>query len=99
MLIKKLDQAGSLLTLDETNKIKTGLVILQPGEEIGYHVTDNREEVILVLEGEAVVELEGENEQVVKKDHLVYIPTNKEHNVRNKSDRLLRYIYLVSLNL
>ena len=99
MLIKKLDQAGSLLTLEETNKIKTGLVILQPGEEVGYHVTDNREEVILILEGEAVVELEGENEQVVKKDYLVYIPTNKEHNVRNKSDRLLRYIYLVSLIL
>lgn len=99
MLIKKLDQAGSLLNLDETKKIKAGLVILQPGEEVGYHVTDNREEVILILEGEAVVGLEGSDEQVIKKDHLVYIPTNKEHNVRNKSDRLLRYIYLVNLNL
>jgi len=88
-----------LLTLEETRKIKSGLVILQQGEEVGYNMKDNLEEVILILAGEATIEVEGESQQMVEKDHLIYIPTNKNHNVRNKSDRILRYIYLVSLNL
>lgn len=98
MLIKKLDQAGGLLALGETKRIKSGLVILQPGEEVGYHITDNREEVILLLEGKAEIELEDKDNQIIDSDHLVYIPANKKHNVRNKSDKILRYVYMVSLD-
>ena len=98
MLVKRLDKAGNLLNLDETKRIKSGLVVLNPTQEVGSHITENREEVIIILEGSATVEIEGEGSQEVKGGHLVYIPHNVRHNVKNVSNIILRYIYLVSLN-
>jgi len=96
MLIKKLDQVGDILSLAETRKIKSGLVILKSGEEVGEHITDHREEVILVLAGQAVIQCQGERDVVVGPEELVYIPSEKKHNVRNDQVTDLKYLHLVS---
>ena len=97
MLIKSLNNKGKILNLDETKNLKSGLVILMPGEEIGKHITKDKEEAIVILSGQATVELEGEKSQIVDANFLVYIPQNKEHNIKNNSNGILRYLYLVSL--
>jgi mannose-6-phosphate isomerase-like protein (cupin superfamily) len=99
MLIKKLDQPGSLLSLGETKRLKSGLVLLKPSEEVSWHITEEREEVIIVLEGQATIYFEGGKKQIVDNNHLIYIPLNKKHKVRNESNKALLYIYLVSLDL
>ena len=98
MLVKRLDKAGNLLNLDGTKRIKSGLVVLNPTQEVGSHVTENREEVIIILDGSATVEIEGEGSQEVKEGHLAYIPHNVRHNIKNASNSILRYVYLVSLD-
>jgi quercetin dioxygenase-like cupin family protein len=99
MILKNLDKAGKILSLDQTENIKSGVVILQPGQEVGKHITENREEVIIVLEGQATVLIYEKNlkASLVKAGQLVYISQGVQHNVKNNTDKILRYIYLVSL--
>jgi len=97
MHIKKLDQAGSLLKPPRSQKLKSGLVILAPGAEVGEHVTDKREEIIAILDGTALVMVEGEEPVEVAADHVVFIPAEKKHNIKNAGGGKLRYIYTVAL--
>ncbi len=39
------------IPLHSSGRMKSARVILSPGEEIGEHVTENREEVIIVVAG------------------------------------------------
>jgi len=97
MLIKDLNKPGRILSLEETGCLKSGVVILQPGEEIGEHITKDREEVIIILSGQATVEIEVEDSQTVNVSQLVYIPQDKKHNIKNTSNNPLHYLYLVSI--
>jgi quercetin dioxygenase-like cupin family protein len=97
MIIKNLSLQGKLLTLDETKKMKAGLVVLKTNEEVGKHSTENKEEVIVILEGKATVFCEGEEQKNVPAGNLIYIPPRKEHNIINKEAENLKYVYLVNL--
>lgn len=97
MTVKSLNNAGSLIKPPESQKIKSGLVVLQKGQEIGEHTTDGKEEAIVVLQGRALVEIEGELPQTVEAGNLVFIPENKKHNLKNESDEILKYVYVVAL--
>ncbi|MCK4550549.1 MAG: cupin domain-containing protein [Candidatus Aenigmarchaeota archaeon] len=86
----------SLLKPPESKVLKSGRVILSKGEEIGEHVTDRREEIIVVLRGTAtMMEESRESQLAVGQTH--YIKEGVAHNVRNDSDDELEYIYVVSL--
>ncbi|MCK4997325.1 cupin domain-containing protein [Candidatus Pacearchaeota archaeon] len=76
--------------------LKSGRVILKPEEEVGEHVTDKREEVIIILKGTATLVNEG-NEFKVEAGETYFVPENKKHNVINKGTEKLEYIYVVSL--
>lgn len=95
MLIKDLDRAGRVIAPQESCRLKSGLVVLQPGECVGEHATSGREEVIVVLEGEATVVDEGETGPV-RAGQLAYIGPERRHNVFNRSTRELRYLYIVT---
>lgn len=97
MFIKSLKLAGSLIKPPKSKNIKAGLVILKKGEEVGEHITENREEVIIIIQGQARVFLEGQG-KTVKQNSLVFIPENKKHNLKNISKKTLKYLYVVSLN-
>ncbi|RJR31160.1 cupin domain-containing protein [Candidatus Parcubacteria bacterium] len=95
MLLKKL-KAGNILNLSETVNIKSGYVSLPAGQAVGSHITENREEVILIIKGQAEVVCNGKRVSA-KKGHLVYIPKESKHNVINSGRTRLEYLYLVSM--
>ncbi len=90
------NRRNPILTAENANKMKSGMIFLQPGEEVGEHSTNEKEEIIIVLEGKATVEIDGQLFSEVDHGAVVYIPFQTIHNVRNRSDAKLRYIYVAS---
>ena len=39
----------------QSRSLKSGRVLLSPGESVGWHVTQDREELVVVLKGTATV--------------------------------------------
>jgi mannose-6-phosphate isomerase-like protein (cupin superfamily) len=90
----------SLFKPPVTRRTKAGRVSLNPGEDVGEHVTDAREEVIIVLKGTATVSVGGGGkckEHSVGQGQAFYISEGKRHNVRNDTGTELEYVYVVSL--
>lgn len=85
-----------ILNSSQSLTTRSGLVTLQPGEEVGVHSTEKNEELILVLEGYAEVETEKLDRQKISNNNVVYIPPFTKHNVFNIGSQLLRYIYIVT---
>jgi len=79
-----------------TRKLKSGRVRLSPGEDVGEHTTEKREEVIVVLKGRATLDIEGRS-IVLKEGDAHYIEEGKIHNILNKTNREVEYIYVVGL--
>ncbi len=76
--------------------LRSGLVTLKPRESIGEHKTENKEEVIIILEGSAVI-YHGKNKRIkAPPNTFVYIPPETVHNVKNSGSKTLRYIYVTA---
>jgi|WetSurMetagenome_2_1015567.scaffolds.fasta_scaffold138011_3 quercetin dioxygenase-like cupin family protein len=81
----------------ETQTMRSGLVTLKSGESVGEHTTSNYEEMLVVLSGKGEVEInKGESRLNIEKGQIAYIPPNTIHNVFNKNDCMLQYIYIVA---
>jgi quercetin dioxygenase-like cupin family protein len=76
--------------------MRSGLVTLQPGQEVGTHSTDNYEELIVMLEGSGEMEIEGVGRRTIAKGQAAYNPPHTQHNVINTGSALMRYIYIVA---
>jgi len=96
MKIVSLKKSGKLIEPPESKNIKSGYVVLKPGQDIGEHVTENKEELIVILEGSGEVIVEGEKKGL-KKGQVAYIEKNKKHNIVNIGKIDLKYVYVVSL--
>ena len=83
-------KAGSAQTM------KAGLIRLNPGEEIGEHTTETREELIIILEGEGEVFTEQCGRRRVRAGQAAYNPPGTLHNVINTGATTLRYVYVVA---
>lgn len=81
----------------QTVRMKAGHVCLKSGESIGEHVTDKREEIILVLEGEAKITCAGHDALLARANSVAYIPPEMKHNVTNVGKAELRYVYVVAM--
>lgn len=79
----------------KTAGLRSGQVILKPGEEIGEHSTKDREEAIVIFEGRAEISSDKGEAIKAEKDSVVYMPPNTLHNVKNTGKDILRYIYIV----
>lgn len=93
--ISTVEPKTSWLKPPVSTNIHSGYVILHKGEDIGEHVTDSREEVIYIIEGEAKVTIDG-NEELAEAGSMIYIPPQTRHNLKNENDEELKYIYVVS---
>ena len=80
----------------ESRMLKSGRVRLSPWESVGWHVTKEREELIVVLRGTATV-LEQDTRTVLNQGETRFITSGVSHNVRNDGQSDLEYIYVVSL--
>ncbi|MDD5566221.1 MAG: cupin domain-containing protein [Candidatus Omnitrophica bacterium] len=83
-----------LAGIPATAGMKSGYVTLKPQESIGEHVTDAKEEAIIILEGTAEVYIEGKLFCAVQAKSLVYIPPETGHDIKNIGNGTLRYVYV-----
>ena len=79
----------------ESQKLKAGRITLSPGEEIGEHVTEKREEILIVLKGTVTLMKEGETIQL-REGETHFIKEGVRHNTKNETQTPLEYIYVVS---
>jgi len=86
----------SIIKPPSSQKLKSGRVRLSPGEDVGEHVTDKREEILVVLKGTATL-MKGNETKKLKEGETHYIKENIKHNVKNNTDSDLEYVYVVSL--
>jgi mannose-6-phosphate isomerase-like protein (cupin superfamily) len=80
----------------ETLGIRAGSVVLKPGESIGKHSTESKEEILVILKGKAEAFCDGSPPLTAEENYIVYIPPHTTHNVKNIGSGLLRYIYITS---
>lgn len=66
------------------------LMTLQPGEEIGEEVHEDRDQFFRIEEGEGVIDIDGV-ENLVEDDIAVIVPAGARHNVRNTGDEPLQF--------
>ena len=65
------------------------LMTLQPGEEIGEEVHEDRDQFFRIEEGSGVIDIDGV-ENAVEDDIAVIVPAGARHNVRNTGNEPLQ---------
>jgi quercetin dioxygenase-like cupin family protein len=85
-----------LVTPEDAKRMRARVVVLEPGQEVGEHTTENREELIVVLEG-TIVLIGPDGEHQLKVGQAAFIPLNALHNVKNKTKKKARYMYVLAL--
>jgi mannose-6-phosphate isomerase-like protein (cupin superfamily) len=85
----------SLLNSSNCSKMHAGFVNLLPGEEIGSHSTGSNEELIIFLEGNGLIDVNGSSQNIAE-GYIAYNPPYTFHNVINNSTEILKYIYVVT---
>ena len=80
----------------ETASMRSGLVTLAPGRSIGRHDTGTNEEMLVPLEGEGELRIDGHPPVVIRPGLITYAPAHTAHDVTNTGTRPLRYIFIVA---
>ena len=86
-----------ILDASRSGRMRSALVTLQPGENVGSHNTGEHEELLIVLEGIGTVQAQGLGTQQVRKESVVFVPPGNQHDVSNIGLTPLRYLYIVSV--
>ncbi|HNQ22271.1 MAG TPA: cupin domain-containing protein [Phycisphaerae bacterium] len=89
-------ESARLLSKDDTAGMRSGLVVLQPGTDCGWHSTDNYEEMIICLAGAGEVATEGGGRRPLAAGQYAYNPPHTRHNVFNTGTQPMRYVYVVA---
>ena len=79
-----------------THTMRSGLVNLAPGRDVGLHSTEKNEEMLVILEGRGEVELEGFGRLMISAGRIAYVPPKTRHNVFNTGTGPLKYIFIVA---
>ena len=69
-------------------KMQLVLMALQPGEEIGEEVHEDRDQFFRIEEGEGEVVMDGKRTPV-EEDHAIIVPAGARHNLINSGDEPL----------
>jgi mannose-6-phosphate isomerase-like protein (cupin superfamily) len=80
----------------KTYGLASGCLILKPKESIGLHNTKNKEEALIILEGQAEVSYSKNSKIRIKGISFVYIPPKTDHNIKNIGKGILKYIYITA---
>lgn len=81
---------------EEAQVMHSGFVTLQPGESVGKHSTESKEELLIVLHGAGKFVFNKDDELSLNEGYVAYCPPHTEHNVFNNGTEPLRYIFVVS---
>jgi nicotinamidase/pyrazinamidase len=69
------------------------LMCLEPGEEIGEEVHEDRDQFFRIEEGEGEIWIDGER-TAIESDDAILVPAGSRHNVVNTGDEPLRFYTL-----
>jgi quercetin dioxygenase-like cupin family protein len=94
VLARRLEKPGTLVSRSDSLQLHSGYVILEPGKEVGEHATEGGEELIVMVEGKAEVTSQG-HAVTVEAPCVVLVPAHTVHNVKNRSEAPLKYVYIV----
>jgi mannose-6-phosphate isomerase-like protein (cupin superfamily) len=76
--------------------LRSGCVVLKPGENVGEHNTEAEEELLIILEGSGKLLL-GKNAEIeLEKDSAAYIPPRTIHDVKNTGMVNLKYVFVTA---
>lgn len=76
--------------------LASGFVTLKSKESVGLHNTKNKEEALIILEGQAQVSYGKCSRIKVKKNCFVYIPPKTDHDLKNTGKGILKYVYITA---
>jgi quercetin dioxygenase-like cupin family protein len=79
-----------------TMTMRSGIVTLTPGKSVGRHTTAGNEEILVVLEGRGEFRITGGPTLPVLGGSALYCPPNREHDVFNTGEGVLRYVFVVA---
>ena len=74
-------------------------MILKPGENVGEHTTNDREEVIIVLKGHGKAIIDKDEIFNIESNIVLYIPPKTFHDIKNIGLKPLEYIFVTSLTI
>ena len=76
--------------------LRSGVVTLAPGSSVGMHSTEGFEELIIVLEGQGELQIDGHDPLPIEPGVAAYCPPQSDHDVVNTGSGTLRYIFVVT---
>jgi quercetin dioxygenase-like cupin family protein len=79
-----------------TYSMRSGHVVLAPGQSVGKHSTGGFEEVVIVFEGKGKMTITDGPELTLAQGSVAYCPPHREHDVTNTGSQPLRYLYVVA---
>jgi mannose-6-phosphate isomerase-like protein (cupin superfamily) len=82
----------------QTNGMRAGRVLLQPGKSVGQHSTKKQEELLVFLSGQGnmlIGEVGKTQSFPVCKGKVSYIPPQTLHDIQNSGTEPLVYIFCV----
>ncbi len=79
----------------QTAGMRSGRVVLKPGQAMHRHSTKGNEEILLFLQGRARVVL-GQQPLALEAGQALYVPPATEHEVVNDGTEELRYVFTVA---
>ena len=79
----------------QTAGMRSGRVVLKPGQQMHRHSTKGNEEILVFLQGKARVVL-GSEPVMMEAGQILYVPPQTEHEVHNDGPEELRYIFTVA---
>ncbi len=82
---------GRYFVIQDEINYKLKKIEVEPGQRLSYQYHFKRSEAWTIIEGEAIVTLDG-IENKYAKGETVLIPQGMKHRVENKSDNLLIFI-------
>lgn len=82
---------GKYFVLADEPHYKLKRIEVNPGHRLSYQFHHHRQEYWTIVEGEAVVTLDGE-EITVKYGESIHIPLGAKHRIENRIDELLVFV-------
>lgn len=80
----------------QTAGLRSGVVRLPAGNDVGWHTTGMDEEELVVLQGTGEAEIDGQPTMLIGNGTIAYIPPQTRHDVKNTGTDVLAYVYVVA---
>ncbi len=95
--VRSILQSGRLVP-KTAQGLKAQVVVLAPAGVMNWHSTGSREELLIILEGQAQLEIQI-SPHAIRRVHFrlgrcVFLPSQTTHRIVNRSKAKVRYLYV-----